>query len=347
MQALKPLRVAVDSSPVYELLLQLNAFTGRPDLSTFDVGQRWGATQRARCSATVLRALQRLGGAFASWDGLIGLQATVRATAVPAFVEALERTDAEEIFLHMLGGYATALDPAVRTAMRAAVEGNRRARATVMASFTGDEPEQRDAVFRLLQMPVSAVKHLVLESITGWYERNFIKEEPSLSQLLADDAAARRALLNTDPERLILIATGVRYESRPDIDKAILVPTLIMRPWLAVVNYQRLRIFCYPVLDDPRTPETVPSSLLRIHQTLADPASLRILKALGSERLSAAALADRLAEDPQRVRAHLARLRMGRLVQLYCGEQLTFERRTDLLRAVGQPLKSYLQIPAS
>ena len=347
MVALSPLRVDVDASPVYELLLQIGAFTGQEELNTYDVGSRWGVTQRARCSATVRRGLDRLGGPFAFWDQLIGYQAVERADGVASFFDLLDRMDAEEIDLHMLGCYSAEMDARSRAAIRAAVEGSRRARTPALEALAAGVPERREVMGRLLATPADAVKDLVLDTLRGWYERIFQREEPIVSALLEDESAARRMLLSTDPERLILLATGVRYETRPDVDAVLLVPTLIMRPWLAVVNYRRMRIYCYPVADDPGLPDTVPPGLVRMHEALADPIRLRILKALGNERLSAEELADRLAEDRNTVRAHLARLRFGRLIHLNCGPTLTYERRSDLMRAVGQPLKSYLQLPVT
>lgn len=346
MLALAPLRVDVDASPVYELLLQICAFTGDLDLSTYDVGHRWGVTQRARCPARVRRALDRLGGPFAFWDQLIGYQAVGRAETVADFFDLLQRTDAAEIRLHMLGAYSDSMEPEAQAFIRAAVHGSRRARASALESLAWG-PERRRAMARLLATPADAVKELVLEALTGWYERIFMKGEPIVSALLASDAAAQRMLLSTDPERLILIVTGVRYDTRPAVDRVLLVPTLIMRPWLAVTNYRRLRIYCYPVPDDPESADTVPPGLLRMHEALSDPTRLRILKALGNDRLSADEIADRLNEDSITVRAHLARLRVGRLIHLNCGATLTYERRSDLLRAVGQPLKSYLQLPVT
>ena len=347
MLALAPLRVDVDSSPVFELLLQICAFTGDIDLSTYDVGHRWEVTQRARCPAGVRRAFGRLGGPFAFWDQLIGYQAVARAERVADFFHLLERTPAEEIRLHMLGAYSDSMEPEAQAIVRAAVHGSRSARRTALESLASGQPQRRRAMARLLATPADAVKELVLEALTGWYERIFVKAEPMVSGLLAGDAAAQRMLLSTDPERLILIATGVRYDTRPDVDRVLLVPTLIMRPWLLVTNYRRIRIYCYPVSEDPGVSDAVPPTLVRMHEALSNPLRLRILKALGTDRLSADQLAERLTEDPLTVRAQLARLRVGRLVHLNCGPTLTYERRSDLLRAVGQPLKSYLQLPVT
>jgi DNA-binding transcriptional ArsR family regulator len=347
--ALTPLRVDVDSSPVYELLLQVAAFTGQEELGTYDVGHRWGVTQRARCSTRVRRALDRLGGPYAFWDQLLGYQAAERAESVRAFVELIAQADPIEMHLHMLGFYSDWLAPELRAAIHAAATGSRKARAAVLQGMDGDPPARRAAMVRLLTTPAPVVKDLILESLTGWYERIFVKEEAIVVPLLADDARARGTLMTTDPERLILIATGVRYASKPDVDMVLLIPTLIMRPWLAVVDYRRTRIYCYPILDDPGPADSVPPALLRMYEALADPARLRILKALGNESLSVDQLCAKLSERPEAVRAHLARLRVGRLVQLNCGETTptTYERRTDLMRAIGQPLKSYLQLPTA
>ncbi|HYM50883.1 MAG TPA: winged helix-turn-helix domain-containing protein [Candidatus Limnocylindrales bacterium] len=344
MVALHPLRVDVDASPVYELLLQLAVFVGREELGTFDVGPRWRSTQAVRCAPRVRRALERLGGASASWGQLLGLQATTGSASVPAFLELIDQTDPEEIQLHMLGFYAGSIATRFRDAIPAAIQGNGKARTTILEASEAEMPGTQAALRRLIATPPATVKDLVLDVLSGWYERIFSKDEAAVTTLLQDEARARSTLRATDPERLILIATGVRYVGQPGIDTVLLVPTLIMRPWLGVENYRHMRIYCYPILDDPELPDAVPPALVRTYQALANPARLRILKALGDENLTVEQLASRLGDQPDAIRAHLARLRVGRLVEIICADDATYARRTDLLRVVGQPLRSYLQL---
>jgi hypothetical protein len=316
------LHVDVDASPVYELLLQVETFSQRHRLHTFEVGHRWGVTQQGRCSPRMLRAFERLGRWNALWDQFVGLQAVEHAPSVAAFLGMLASMDATEIHRHMVGYYSESLSADERVARL--------------------QPLGQDRM-------AEAVKELVLDVLSGWYQRIFARDEAAIAGLLDDEAQARRMLSVTDPTRLILVTTGVRYMGSPGVRRVLLIPSLIIRPWLGVVSYRSLHIYCYPVLEDPGAIETaVPPFLLRLYGALATPGCLQILKALGSERLTVPEIADRVAEKPELVRAHLARLRISRLVQITCdgAGDTVYERRTELMRAVGQPLRSYLHLPA-
>jgi hypothetical protein len=321
MVGLPSLRVDVDASPVYELLLQVETFSQRHRLNTFEVGHRWGATQHGRCSPRMLRAFERLGRREALWDQFVGLQAVEQAPTVAAFLQLLAAMDATEIHRHLVGYYSESLSADERAARLQPRSGRM----------------------------TDTVKELVLEVLAGWYERIFARDEAGITEVLADEAQARRMLSITDPTRLILVTTGVRYVGCRGVTRVLLVPSLIIRPWLGVVSYRSLHIYCYPVLEDPGAMEAaVPPFLLRLYGALATPGCLQILKALGTEQLTVPEIADRVAEKPEFVRAHLARLRVSRLVQITCdgAGDTVYERRTELMRAVGQPLRSFLHLPA-
>ena len=93
-------------------------------------------------------------------------------------------------------------------------------------------PEREATLAKLLATPPGDLKDLTLELMSGWYERVFVTDEPAVRTVLAADARAKRNLLGTDPERLVLIATGIKYSRRGRFTKFLLVPTLVMRPWV-------------------------------------------------------------------------------------------------------------------
>lgn len=316
------LRVEVDASPVYEMLLQVCTFASGHALSTYEVGQRWRGTQQGRCSPRMLRAFERLESLPIMWDQLVGVQAEVRAPTVAAFLDLVEGMDPEELQRQVTGFYSNSLTKDER-----ALSERARSRAAKMTNLT----------------------ELVMLVLRGWHERIFARDEAAIAAVLDEDARARRMLSTTDPARLILLTTGVRYVPMPGITRVVLIPALVMRPWLGVVSQRCIQIYCYPVLEDPGGIEsTVPPFLIRLYGALATPGCLRILQTLGDEQLTVPEIAERVGDKQHLVRANLARLRVGRLVQITCNGagDTVYERRSELMRAVGQPLKSFLHLPA-
>lgn len=342
-----PIRVDVDASPIYELLLQMTVFSGFENLETFDVGRDWADNQRQHCSAQLLHALDRLGGSSANLDQLMGIQATEPSASIPAFLHHLEQLTPHEVALHLTGFYSELYPEDLESTIMAAISGSRKARPAAAQALAGDMPGRRGAIEKLLATPAGDIKELVLEVISEWYERVFAGDEPTARNLLAADARAKRTLIGTDPERLILIATGIKFGIKDRFRKVLLIPTLVMRPWVGVVNYKRLRIYAYPLVDDPTSVETARRGLARTYRALGDEARLRILKLLADGALTLEELSRRLEQPEAVVRAHIAILRSGRIVQINCDERMTYQLRGDIMRVIGQPLQSYLKLSAN
>ena len=343
----KPVRVDVDDSPIYELLLQMMVFTGFGNLETYDIGKNWAEEQRQRCSPQLLRALDRLGGGFANLDQLMGIQAFQPSASVPGFLHRLDQLTPHELMLHVAGFYSELYSGDVEATIMAAVSGSRKARPAAARALATSMPERWQTVARLLATPPDEIKELILETIGGWYERVFAREEPALRKTLAADARARRTLMGTDPERLILMATGIKYGIKHRFKKVLLVPALVMRPWVAVIDYKLLRMYAYPVADDQISVESVRRGLARTYRALGDEARLGILKLLAERALTLEELCHRLEQPEPVVRAHIAVLRTGRIVQINCDERETFQLRGDIMRVIGHPLQSYLKLSAS
>ena len=275
----KPIRVDVEASPIYELLLQMVVFSGFENLETFDVGRDWAESRRQRCPAGLLQALDHLGGQFANLDQLMGIQAATPSPSIPAFLHRLEQLTPREIVLHLTGFYSELYPEDLESTIMAAVSGSRKARSTAARALAGDMRERHGAIARLLATPAADLKELVLAVIKGWYESVFAADEGIARSLLAADARAKHTLIGTNPEHLILIATGIKFGVKDRFRKVLLIPTLVMRPWVAVVNYKRLRIYGYPVAEDPTSIETARRGLARTYHALGDEAGCRSIGA--------------------------------------------------------------------
>ncbi len=339
------LRLDVDDSPVYEVLLGLLAFTRPDEFQIDDVGSPDGRNRSPVASAGLRRTLDRLGGRHCAWDQLLGFAAQMPPPrTVARFLDQVARADPLELLAHVLGFYAEPFPAHVRAALVDAVDGSRTARRAVSETLSRNDPERRAAAGLLLATPAAQVQALAVEAVRRWYQEVFSRDESTVSPLLAADAGAKRALLTTTPELLIRIATGVRYVPKPWVEAVLLVPTMVLRPWLLASDYKRMRIYCYPIADDAlEGQELPPAPAVRMYQALANATRLRIIKSLAESPLTLDQLGRRLDAPESALRPHLAVLRAARLIVITCADQITYELRDDLLAAIGQPLRAYLE----
>lgn len=342
------LRLEVDDSPVYEVVLSLLASSRPDELVTDDLDGSRPHTTRPIPSARLQRALHRLGGRHCPWDQLIGFAAEMPPPrSIARFLDQLERAEPMEVMLHILGFYAEPFPHHIRAAIIDAAGGSRSARQTAIAALSPDDPGRQAALNRVLDLSLGEVQELTAICVRQWYEDVFKQDESAVLSLLAADAGAKRALLTTTPELLIRITTGVRYIPRPWIDTVLLIPTVVMGPWLVAANYKRTHIYCYSIADDtPSNPASPPPPTVRIYRALGHATRLRIIKSLAARPMTVAELCRELDSPEPALRPHLAILRAARLVEITCADEMTYELRDDLLGVVGQPLWAYLQSAA-
>lgn len=343
------LRVEVDDSPVYEVLLGLFAFSRPAEFAASDAEAPSIGITPAVASPRLKRVITLLGGGSYPWDQLIGFASqTPRPRSVARFLDELERADAVEVLSHMLGFYAERYPEHLRAAIADAADGSRSARDLVTHTLSQGDPQRQAVTSQLLAMPTGQVQALTVEAIRRWHEEVFAPAEAVVAPLLAGDASAKRALLTSSPDLLIRIATGIRYVPKPWIEGVLLIPTVVLRPWVIATNYRRLRIYCYAIAEDASDRPDLPlAPMVRTYQALANVTRLRLIKSLAASPLTIEQLCRQLEEPESALRPHLATLRAARLVGITCGDQTVYELRDDLLGAIGQPLKAYLDQAAT
>ena len=339
------LRVEVDDSPVYEVLLGLFAFSRPAEFAAGDAEAPGLGITQAVTSPRLKRVITLLGGGSCPWDQLIGFASQVPwPRNLARFLDELERADAVEVLSHMLGFYAERYPEHVRAAIADAADGSRTARDLLTHTLSQGDPQRQAVTSQLLAMPTGQVQALTVEAVRRWHEEVFAPAEAVVTPLLAGDASAKRALLTSSPDLLIRIATGIRYLPKPWIEGVLLIPTVVLRPWVIATNYRRLRIYCYAITEDASDRPDLPlAPMVRTYQALANVTRLRLIKSLAASPLTIEQLCRQLEEPESALRPHLAALRAARLVGITCGDQTVYELRDDLLAAVGQPLKAYLE----
>lgn len=337
------LRVEVDDSVVYEVLLGLYAHTRPDELLTDEPDEPRLGPRRPASAGRLERALDRLGGRYCPWDQLLGLAAQLRARSIARFIDQIQQTEPEELLVHLLGFHAEPFPPHIRAVISDAAGGSRSARKAVLDRMARDDQPRRAAMGRLFEIPSAELPELIGLSVRRWYEEVFQPDEERVVALLAADASAKRALSTTSPELLIRVTTGVRYVRRPWVESVLLIPSVVLGPWLLAVDYRRSRIYCYSVVEDtPSSPTMPPPPVVRMYHALGNATRLRIIKSLAACPMTLGQLCRELDAPEPALRPHLALLRAARLVWITCATEMTYELRDDVLATAGHPLLAYL-----
>ena len=345
----RPLVVEIEASPAYEFLMTLFAFSEVEDRATYDVGKRWFDDVRKKASPDLLASVEQFGlhGCHEIWKYMLGLAYDCPAPQdVPAFIALVEATDPLELRLHMLGYY-------VRQHRRTtsheiilqAAQGDIEAQKKLLKTSSPDDTHWQTTLRWVLSLEPAAMKSLLLDIFLGWYDEVFRELEPQILSILACDAETKLALRPTvSAEQLIEIATGFEYVPEPGIQRVVLIPSYILRPWNVITERYDTRIFCYPVADESIAADNQapPARLVRLAKALADERRLRILKKLTTGSYTLQELAEDFGVAKTTMHHHLIALRSAGLVRMNLSDK-RWSLRQGMVDNLGELLNTYLK----
>lgn len=338
------LPVEIEASPVYELLMSLLVYSRPEDAETFDAGHSWFEAARRQASPALRTLLAELAPPSWLWLHLVGVAYQMPGAKRTAhFLTHLRAVEPELLAVHLLGGYTSPhrITPAL---VQQAQAGDQAARARIAGVLFADDADNRAAVMRLLALPGHRLTELVVDLLERWYAEVFRHNEREVAPILASEARAKRVVGKTSPQRLVRFVTrGIDYQAEPRIGRILLIPSIIVQPWVLMTTFGSTRVFCYPVEDDISAhPDDPPSRLVRVHRALAHEDRLRILRHLGRGAMTADALSRELGQPVSRVEAHLVLLRAARLVDLRFSDSQVSSIRPNLVPTVYRMLRAYL-----
>ena len=165
--------------------------------------------------------------------------------------------------------------------------------------------------------------------------------------ILDRDVEAKLALkLTVSAEQLIEISTGWEYVPEPGIQRIVLVPSYIMRPWNSTAERYDTVIFCYPVAEESISADknAPPARLVKLAKALADERRLRILKKLASGSYTLQEMADDLGVAKTTLHHHVITLRSAGLIRMNLSDK-HWSLRQYTVNNVGELLNTYLREP--
>lgn len=340
--------ISIEVSPAYELLESLVAVTDDVDADTYDVGPEWIDEMRERAGTDLMARVHAIAGSNAdTFIHLMGLAYETPAPRdIPAFLEHLGQTDADEIRLHLVQYYAREIrrltPPSV---IRAAVSGDDDAKLEFLRTSHPDWEPWTEYLRAILDTDAGDFKRELIDVITLWADRVFKAEALVIMPILERDADAKRELLRElPPDEFVTAATnGVEYAPRPGCDRVVMTPSFIGRPLVAHLEVGEVLLILYPVADESVSAEvdTPPLRLVRLSKALGDEKRLRVLRALAEGEKTLMELADLFGVPKSTMHHHMIILRSAGLVAVGVGSK-RYRLRQETVPDVGALLSGYL-----
>lgn len=190
----------------------------------------------------------------------------------------------------------------------------------------------------------------MLDEIIDLVRRFATAVEPVLQtrQRLLDRAASdgKAMAATVRPEELVeRLTNGVTFELQPEVGEVVLIPSIVIRPWVVITEHDSTRIFVYSVSDDVLSDDhdAPPAFLVDTFKALGDENRLRLLGVLAGGDKSLREIADRVDLAKSTAHHHLRILRSAGLVRVIVSDDdKRYSLRPDAVEGSGRLLHDYL-----
>jgi len=336
----RPLGVEIASGDAFEVLLSLFVLGEEAQDADFEIESEWFQNAKDGAPKKLMDLIEEVG----DWSVWLSLVGEVYAMGAPhtmdRFLEHLEQMDPVELRRGMLDvgscHSSEPIDPAD-------LDGLATGESEVMERAE-EWCEKCPGLLRLLQMPPTETRDTVVGLLRSWVEAAPVSE--GTASVLERDADHKRSLARRmDPERLIEEATnGFAVAARPDLDGVVLVPSVVLRPWVLIAERGSKRIFCYSGAEENMgvDPDAPPAWLVQFYKALGDERRLTILRRLAEGPASFGDLVELLDLAKSTVHHHIRQLRSAGLVRVTMGEEQTYSLRTGSVPEAARLLEGVL-----
>jgi DNA-binding transcriptional ArsR family regulator len=347
-------RISVDNSPLYDLLLVMWSVFGADDKAeSHSVGKDWFENFRKRLSPETLEIATRASAFGELWVALLPIVETAPDRSIDAAIDWLEASDPVWLREALLSEKFCDVDADVRVA---AARGQGEAVATILseaATMKLDENFCR-SLETFLELPATEVIPPLVETMRRVRREAFAEYEEEWAAAQARDAAARQPVIDssTSPKDLIeSITNGISYDLPQGVRRVVFIPSVSLRPWTLITDHDDALLICYPVAEEHLVvdPEAPPSSLLAVYKALGDDKRMRLLRRLSEGPATLAELTEHVGMAKSTVFHHMAVLRAAGLVRVLFvdGQVSTYSLRLESIPDHASLLAQYLNpLPA-
>jgi len=334
------LDVEVASGDAFEVLLSLYALSGSEDEVDLAIGPEWFEGIRSRAGEDLLARL-RLFGDWAVWISLIGEVHEMGAPfTTERLLEHLGRMDPTALRRALLEvGTCHASEPISPEDVEAMAVGDPEVIAGAEAWC-----DKCPGLLELLRLPAESTRETLVGLLRSFWEAQPIPADTV--GILEQDADHKRSLARRmDAQQLIEKATnGITVSVRPGVDQVVLVPTIVLRPWVIIAERGRKRILCYSVAEENLglDPDGPPAWLVQFYKALGDERRLTILRRLAEGPASFGELVELLDLAKSTVHHHIRMLRTAGVVRVTVGEDKEYSLRTGTVPEAARLLEDFL-----
>jgi DNA-binding transcriptional ArsR family regulator len=336
--------VEVVSAPVFELLMSLFTFASMQDesLSEFAVGREWYDGVREQASPELLEGLDRLHGTGEIWIEVAATALGLEEPTIAGVLDGLTTTDPIEVrrqlivkgCMHCRGDGDSELQQRAAAGDEAAID----------ELDAKSECRLSDEMRGLLMMDPAKSIGLVCDVMRRFDEELF--DANAVAPILERDADHKRAMAKrmTAPQLVETATNGITFQAQPEVDTIVLIPSIVIRPWVAIGGAKRARFFCYPVAEQHLTadPDSPPTHLIDVYKALGDEKRLRLMRILADGPASLAEITDRVGIAKSTVHHHLSILRQAGMVLITLGTEKEYSLRTDAIPEAAELLAGFL-----
>lgn len=336
----------IRASEASEVVMSLFLMTGDCDFDTYDLPtQRLRAIKESGIPAPLKAEIEEL---IVGWEVVAELAGLVAELEGPldlqALVRHLEELPAIEIQLQLLGYYQHAHPGAPPEFIKKAAEGDAEAAEALKAAATEHQDWLRELT-NLLELGPERVKELLVSILPAWCRDVWPRFGVDMETLEAEAEARRSQAKKLPMEKLIETATnGFDYTPDPRDRRILLLPSMVLSPWMVYLDHKDQKVICYPAAETPAEPGAMsPTQLARFYKALGDEGRLALLKRLAEGPLSLMEGAEVMGVAKSTAHHHLGLLRHAGLVLIREENgHKTWSLRRDLLPHAGEILNSFL-----
>ena len=336
----------IEASEAAEVVMGLFLLTGDCDFDTYDLPNDRLERMKDEIPPALRKELDELIAGSEVVAQLVGLVAELEGPRdVPALLRHIEELPAVEIQLMLLGYYQHPHPDVPREVIRAATSGDRGAVSTLKEA-AADYPDWMEELSILLELGPERIKELLLSILPRWCSEVWPKFEIDLKALEADAREKRVQAKKIPLDRLIETATnGFQYTPDPRTRHILMLPSLVLSPWMVHLDHKDKQVICYPVASSSTDDGAMtPHQIARFYKALGDEGRLRLLKRLSEGSLTLTDAAAELGVAKSTAHHHLGLLRHAGLVLIReQNNEKTWSLRTDLLPQAGAILNSFLE----
>jgi DNA-binding transcriptional ArsR family regulator len=338
----KRFQVSVRSSALFDVMLATwSAFGGDDKAGAHELGKRWFDRFRTAIPEDVVAEMEDLGVVQGTiWTGVLAYVASAGPDGTDDLLEWLAADDgslARSVMMEF-GWSADEED------LEAILFGDAAARDRVLE---GCKPTDREALRRMLEADRFGPR---LAAVLRSLHARYLEEGPTWQAAIESSAASTLRLADVLAPRPLIeqITNGLDYEIPLGMTRLIAVPTVTLRPWTLVTQFDDAVIVSYPVADDhlEADPDAPPGWLVRFHKALGDARRLRILRRLADGRAGLTELTELVGLAKSTVFHHIGVLRAAGLVRVTVDQDseggTTYELRRPALEEAGIQLEKYL-----